>query len=81
MNIGYGSISIYDSLRYNLIYDDGIVYFIDNSKTKYTIKLPQEYIQYINGGSKIWVSLSRRTPKEIEENNITKFDNIQIERI
>ena len=46
MNIGFASISIYNSVRYNLFYDKNtnLVYFIYTNK-KYNIKLNNEFIK------------------------------------
>ena len=78
MEIGYGSVSAYDSLRYKLYFDDNMAYFIDTRNNKYLIKLDNKYIQRINKNKKIWTILSQLSPKQISDNNISEFKNPRI---
>jgi len=78
MEIGYGSVSAYDSLRYRLYFDVNIAYFTDAINNKYIIKLDDKYIQLINKNKKIWITLSQLSPKQISDNNISEFKNPRI---
>ncbi len=75
MYIGYGSISKYDSIRYDLFFDEttNSAYF-EALGRKYTIKLNDSYIKQ---NKKIWITLSQQMPRyinldtEFNENDIT----------
>lgn len=77
MSIGYGSISSYHSIRYDLFFDETThsAYFEANGR-KYTVKLNDMYITNINQNKKIWVILSQTPPRlinldaELDENDI-----------
>jgi hypothetical protein len=75
MNIGYGSVSSYDSIRYDLFYDkqNNVAYFNTLIK-KYTMKLNNECTISISNGKKIWITLSQEPPSKIIEGTI--FDNV-----
>ena len=64
MKIGYGSITTYDALRYDLYLDNNIVYFIDTMKNKYIINLDAQYLELVLNGGKIWVTLTQQKPSE-----------------
>jgi hypothetical protein len=78
MSIGYGSISIYDSIRHDLFFDKttNSAYF-NAFGHKYTIKLNDNYITNINQNKKIWITLTQQAPRfinsdtEFNENDIT----------
>ena len=58
MEIGYGSVSVYDSLRHTLYFDNiNKAYFFDCGKKKYSIKLNSETINNIMNNKKILVIL------------------------
>ena len=58
MEIGYGCVSIYDSLRYTLYFDNiNKAYFFDCTKKKYSITLNSETINNIINNKKISVIL------------------------
>ena len=76
MEIGFGSVSIYDSLRYPLYFDNTYnAYFTDAKHIKYNIKLNNEYIKLINQNKRLWIVLTNETPREITENRITVFNS------
>ena len=77
MQIGYGSVSVYDSIRYDLYLDTNTnkAFFIDVVGKQYIIQLNDEYIQFINRHKKLWVTLTNLTPTQIKENKIDEFKN------
>lgn len=80
MEIGYGSVSAYDSLRYTLYLDStNTAFFTDAANKKYIIKLNNEHIQLINQHKKLWITLTQLSPGKIIENKITKFTNPTVE--
>jgi hypothetical protein len=53
MNIGYGSISSYDSIRYDLFFDEtNNVGFFEAFGHKYDIKLNDDYVKIIKQNKK-----------------------------
>ena len=60
MNIGYGSISIYDSIRYDLFLDKptNTAFFVAFGK-KYNIKLNDMYINLVTQNKKLWITLTQ----------------------
>jgi hypothetical protein len=81
MTIGYGSISSYDSLRYDLFFDEttNSAYFVTHSGRKYTVKLNFMYCVYIKLNKKIWITLSQKMPSSIGLNE--EFNDITIRMI
>lgn len=77
MSIGYGSISVYDSIRYDLFFDEttNSAYF-EAFNNKYTIKLNDSYITTIKQNKKIWITLTQQAPSLINSN--TEFNDITI---
>jgi hypothetical protein len=71
MNIGYGSVSSYDSIRYDLFFDSekSSAFFKCFGKT-YNIKLPENYIGIINANKKIWITLTQLAPSKITNTTI-----------
>lgn len=71
MNIGYGSISVYDSIRHQLFFDKkNNIAFFEAYGYKYNIKLNDEYIENIFQNKKIWITLSQLPPTQISKNTI-----------
>lgn len=78
MFIGYGSISVFDSIRYELHLDEttNSAYF-EAFGRKYTIKLNNSYIEIIKQNKKIWITLTQQPSRfiqlnaEFNENNTT----------
>ena len=76
MEIGYGYVSMYDSLRYTLYLDNTYnAHFTDVNHIKYNIKLNNKYIKLINQKTKLLIVLTNKTPREITDNRITTFDS------
>lgn len=76
MEIGFGSVSDYDSIRYPLYLDNtNKAFFTDAPGKKYSVQLDDKYLQIINQNKKIWIILSNKSHREIKENNITRFEN------
>lgn len=69
MNIGYGSVSIYDSIRHPLYYENKQIAYFDVQNKRYKIKLEQKHIKAIENGKNLDVVLSKLTPREIEDNS------------
>ena len=59
INIGYGSQSVFHSLRHDLFFDklSNIAYFSTGLK-KYSIRLNDECLNAIKNHKKIWVTLN-----------------------
>ena len=78
MLIGYGSISSFDSVRYDLFFNEttNSAYFETFSGRKYTIKLNDIYITLIKQNKKIWITLTQQMPRFINSN--TEFDENDI---
>ena len=73
MNIGFGSISSYDSIRHDLFFDTASnTAFFTAFGQKYTIKLSDEYINIIAQNKKIWITLTQLPPSKIFKT--TKFE-------
>jgi hypothetical protein len=70
MNIGYGSISVYDSIRYDLFFDENTNsgYFKAFGR-KYSVKLNDEYIKTITQNKKIWITLTQQYSRLISPNS------------
>lgn len=77
MNIGFGSISVYDAIKYNLFFDEttNSAYF-EAFDHQYSIKLDNKYIEIINQNKKIWITLTRQVPRLITPN--FKFDENEV---
>ena len=79
MSIGYGSISVYDSIRYELFFDEtnNSAYFQAFGR-KYTIKLNDDILQKIGQNNKIWITLSQQCPRLISPNTEFNENDISI---
>jgi hypothetical protein len=77
MWIGYGSVSVYDSIRHDLFFNrtTNCAYF-EVSGRKYTIKLTDIYLRYIQQNKLLWVTLTQHPPSAIHSN--TQFNDIRI---
>lgn len=77
MFIGYGSISIFHSVRYDLFFNEttNSAYF-EAFGRKYTIKLNDSYITIIKQNKKIWITLTQKWPGFIDSN--TEFNENDI---
>ena len=77
MFIGYGSISSYDSIRYDLFFNEttNSAYF-EALGRKYTIKLNDDHITNIKQNKKIWITMTQQKPSLINLN--TKFNENDI---
>jgi hypothetical protein len=73
--IGYGNVSKYDSLRYDLFLDKTNNAYFYAHKQKYIIKLNNDIIKEININKRIWVTLSDKSPSQIKENNTIIFSS------
>jgi hypothetical protein len=72
MNIGYGSISVYDSVRHDLLFDTNTnACYFEAYGIKYNVKLNAEHIKNITQNKQIWVILTQQPPSKI--NNDFKF--------
>jgi hypothetical protein len=76
--IGYGSVSIYDSLRYDLFLNKKNNAYFSAHKQKYIIKLNDNIIKEINTNKRIWVTLSDKSPSQIKENDTIIFSSLHI---
>ncbi len=75
MDIGYGSVSVYDSIRHKLIRDGpNDAYFVANNR-KYRIKLNANHIYHILNNKKIWVTLTQLPPSRIDLINFNPNEN------
>lgn len=74
MNIGYGSVSAYDSIRHDLYLDktSGLAYFVAGKK-RYDIKLSDDTVKLVKQNKKkIWITLTQLPPSKINEDS--KFE-------
>jgi hypothetical protein len=78
MLIGYGSISSFHSVRYDLFFNEttNSAYFVTFGGRKYTIKLNDSYITIIKQNKKIWITLTQQMPRFINSN--TEFNENDI---
>ena len=82
MEIGYGSISIFDSIRYKLYFDGtDKAFFLDVVGKKYLITLNIGTINNILNNKRIWITLTEKSPREISEENITNFPQPKVRLI
>lgn len=80
MEIGYGSVSVYDSIRYSLYFDsEKNAFFTTTDGKKYVIYLNNKHVSMINQNKKLWIILSQLTPAQILDNKINIFKNPTID--
>ncbi len=82
MFIGYGSVSSYDSVRYDLFFDEtnNSAYF-EGFGSKYTIKLNDSYITNIKQNKKLWITMTQQPPSFINSNTNFSENDITIDYI
>jgi hypothetical protein len=79
MNIGYGSISSYDSVRYDLFFDETLnsAYF-EGVDRKYIVKLNYVHVAHIKQNKKLWITLSNLPPKHISSKTVFTEKDFEI---
>ena len=77
INIGYGSIIVYDSVRHDLLFDKNTkACYFEAYGVKYNVKLNTEHIKNITQNKQIWVILTQQPPSKINKDFKFKASDI-----
>lgn len=78
MNIGFGTVSPYDSVRYELFFDGHHAYFNTKNGEEFSMVLGDYYLREITLGRKLFLTMTQMSPGYRAEHNITNYRDSSI---